>query len=199
MTAIYLLRHGEIESDGISRFIGQIDVRLSPKGAEQAHMWREAFAEIKFEGIFSSDLSRCAETARIIAGDTGIEIQYRTELREIHLGTLDGLAMAEVRQNFPNEWKARGDDISGFVPEGGESFADLEHRAVQVVQKISSSHEGNILLVTHAGVNRVVICHALGAPLSNLFRIEQSYGCLNLLECKEGRFRVKGVNLVPGL
>jgi probable phosphoglycerate mutase len=197
MTTIYLLRHGEIESDGVRRFIGQTDVSLTPLGVEQAHRWRESFAQKNFEGIYASDLSRCAETARIIAKDKGGEVQYRPELREIDLGRLDGHAMDEVRQGFQNEWEARGRDICNYIPEGGESFSDVEGRVIPVLQEIICRHGGNVLIVTHAGVNRVVLCHALGMPLENLIRIEQSYGCLNLLEWKADSFRVMGINLYP--
>jgi len=195
MTTIHLLRHGEIGSDGIRRFYGQTDVRLNQRGLDQARFWRDSFAETRFDGIYASDLSRCAETARIVASNTAAEIQYLPELREIHLGNLEGLAMDDVRKRLRDEWTARGEDIARYVPEGGESFSDLQQRVVPVLQDISSRHEGNILIVTHAGVNRVILCHILEMPLSDLFRIEQSYGCLNLLASSGGAFRVLGVNL----
>jgi len=195
MTMIYLLRHGEIESDGIRRLLGQTDVRLSPKGLDQARYWRDAFSEIPFGGIYASDLSRCAETARIVAAGISAEIHYLSELREIHLGKLEGLAVDDFRERFRDEWETRGRDIARFVPEGGESFSGLQKRVVPVFQEISSRHEGNVLIITHAGVNRVILCHILEMPLSNLFRIEQSYGCLNLLESIGNSFRVIGMNL----
>jgi probable phosphoglycerate mutase len=195
MTMIHLIRHGETESDGIRRFIGQTEVSLTPRGVRQAHRWRNLFVTKNFEKIYASDLSRCADTARIIAGDTGAGIQYRSELREIHLGKLEGLSMDHVRSQLRDEWEARGKDISGYVPEGGESFSDLARRVVPLFQEVSSRHAGDVLIVAHAGVNRVVLCHALGMPLDNLFRIEQSFGCLNLLEQKGGSTRVMGINL----
>lgn len=195
MTMIYLLRHGEIESDGVRRLFGQTDVRLSPGGLDQARRWREVFSETRFDGTYASDLSRCAETARIIAESTSTEVCFLSGLREIHLGKLEGLATADFRERFRDEWEARGKDISSYVPEGGESFADLQRRVLPVFQEISSGHDGNVLLVTHAGVNRVILCHILGIPLGNLFRIEQSYGCLNLVASSADSFRVLGMNL----
>lgn len=195
MTTIYLLRHGEIESDGIRRFLGRTDARLSALGFDQARMWRDAFAEICFDAIYASDLSRCAETARIIAADSGNDVCLLSELREIDLGKLEGLAMEDFRKWFRKEWEARGKDIVGYVPEGGESFSNLQQRVLPVFRNIIPRHEGNILMVTHAGVIRVILCHILDMPLSNLFRIEQSYGCLNLLETKGESFRVVGINL----
>lgn len=195
MTSIYLLRHGEIESDGIKRFYGQSDVRLNLKGFEQARLWRDNLMGTPFDGIYASDLSRCAETARIVSETGETKIQVRSELREIHLGKLEGLAIDAVRRQLPKEWLARGEDMAGYTPEGGESFIALQHRVIPWLHEVSRRHEGNVLAVTHAGVNRVILCNILGMPLKNLFQIEQSYGCLNLLSFQDGHFRVKGVNL----
>lgn len=195
MSILYLLRHGEIESDGIRRFLGQTDVRLNSRGIEQARMWQRDFSETPFEGIYASDLSRCVETARIIAGSADSGVHYLPDLREINLGMLEGLAMHEVREQFPAIWKQRGKNISRYVPEGGESFEELRNRVVPALEKICFSRDGNILIVSHAGVNRVFLCHILGIPLSDLFQIKQHYGCLNLLETDIDSFRIIGMNL----
>ncbi len=195
MTTIYLLRHGEIESDGPRRLIGQSDVRLGSRGLEQARIWRDAFAETCFDAIYASDLSRCAETARIIASRTSAEVQFLPELREIELGKLEGLTTLEVRERYRDEWEARGNDVAGYVPDGGESFADLQQRVIPAVDAICRDREiGSILVVSHAGVNRVILCHALGMPLGNLFRIPQDCGCLNVLEHSGGQLRVRLIN-----
>ena len=200
MRTIYLLRHGEIKSDGIRRFLGQTDARLSPRGIDQARMWRDTFSETGFDGIYTSDLSRCADTARIISEGSGNDVSLLPELREIHLGKLEGLPMEEVRNRFRHEWEARGKNIANYIPEGGESFSDLQKRVVPVIQDVSNRHEGNVLIVTHAGVNRVILCHILGMPLENLFRIDQAYGCLNLIKSFGDFFRIYGINLagLPG-
>ena len=192
---IYLFRHGEIESDGVRRFFGQTDVRLSQGGVEQAKKWGAAFTGTPFEGIYASDLSRCVETARIISGGDGEKVRLVPELREINLGKMEGLSMTDFRKRYPDVWKSRGKDIASFIPEGGESFLDLQHRVIPVFEALSRKHDGNIVMVTHAGVNRVILCHILEMPLSNLFKIDQSYGCLNLLEPYGNGFRVTGMNL----
>lgn len=195
MTVIYLLRHGEIASDGIRRFWGQTDVRLNQRGMDQAERWRATLSATPFDAIYASDLSRCAETARIISVNRAEEVHLLPELREIHLGKLEGLAMDEVRINLRKEWEDRGRDISNYVPEGGESFSDLQRRVVPMFGALSRRHDGNMLIVAHAGVNRIILCHILEMPLSNLFKIEQYFGCLNLLEWHGGGFRITGMNL----
>ena len=196
---IFLLRHGHVEFSGAEsgspkRFHGQTDTPLSHTGREQARVWHSELAEKKVTGIYASDLVRCAETARIIAGKESVEVQLLPALREINLGKLEGLSMDFVRTRFPEEWKKRGNDLLHYRPEGGESFADLEKRVLPAFETIAGKHEGNTLIVAHAGVNRMILCRILGIPISNLFRIGQSYGCLNILEPHNDFFRVMCLN-----
>lgn len=196
---IFLLRHGRIEFSGSEsgdprRFLGQTDVPLSHMGREQAQRWQTEFAGKNLKRIFSSDLARCAETARIIAGRGPVKVRLLPELREIHLGKLEGLTMDFVRTRLGDEWHNRGNDLLHHRPEGGESFADLKNRVLPVFETIARGHGDNILIVAHAGVNRMILCHILGIPVSNLFRIVQSHGCLNILEPYKDFFRVVCVN-----
>lgn len=191
---IFLLRHGEIKTQGPKRFIGQTDAELAEKGRMQARTWAGAWAEVPFEQIYSSDLSRCTETARIIAESRPVNVQLLPELREINLGNLEGLSMDFVRRELPEQWRKRGDDIANFTPQGGESFTDLHNRALPVFETIVQKHSGNVLIVAHAGVNRVILCHILGMPVSSVFRIAQSSGCLNTFERRVQGLQVTGLN-----
>lgn len=191
---IFLLRHGEIKTQGPGRFIGQTDAALAEKGRLQARKWAEAWAEITFEQIYSSDLSRCAETAAIIAESRPAEMRFLSDLREIHLGDLEGLSMDFVRREFPEQWRKRGEDIASFTPQGGESFTDLHNRVIPAFETIVQNHSGNVLIIAHAGVNRVILCHVLGMPVSSVFRIAQSSGCLNTFEPTLEGLQVSGIN-----
>jgi len=106
--------------------------------------------------------------------------------------------MVTVKSCYPEEWNRRGEDIAGYRPPGGESFSDLSSRIVPVFQEIVSRGLEKVLIVGHAGVNRVILCHVLGMPLANLLRICQDYGCLNIIEQSEGSFRIRVMNMRPG-
>jgi probable phosphoglycerate mutase len=185
---IYLLRHGEIEHPGGRRFVGQTDFPLNEKGISQAQHWREALSKTAFERIYCSDLTRTRRTAEIIASGQAhpAKIQAAAELREISLGEWDGLLMAEVRERFPEEWRKRGEDFVSYRPPGGESFADLQARAVPFFEQIAAlSTASGSLVVTHAGVIRVILCHILGMPPADLFRLRLDYACLNIVDCEK--------------
>jgi alpha-ribazole phosphatase len=192
---IYLLRHGEIEQGEKKRFIGQADFPLNEKGLHQACVWQQKLKAGLFEKIYSSDLNRARQTALIIAGRHQGKVQLLPALREINLGEWEGLPVAEAQACFPAEWQRREKDLVTFRPPGGESFRDLAVRIAPVFNHIVQGLKGDVLIVAHAGVNRVILCRVLGMDLANLFRLGQDYGSLNLLELKKDEWRVVAMNI----
>lgn len=222
---VYLLRHGQTIPERPWRFLGQRDAALSDAGRAQAAAWREALAGVDFAGAWSSDLARCRETAAIILEGRGFAAAPVAGLREISLGEWDGLTVAEVMSRYPGLYEARGANIAGFRPPGGESFADLSGRAWTALEHIllkahpdkasdvtNARHTeanpapgeartttgANLLVVAHAGLNRVLMARVLGMPLKNLFRLDQDHGCLNVLRFGPGEPRLLRANLAPG-
>jgi alpha-ribazole phosphatase len=196
---IYLLRHGDSRRDDVKRFIGQTDTPLNEIGRGQAEWWRKELSSFPFSRIYCSDLNRSRETAQIICKNSKGPIQELPELREINLGQWDGLPVQEVRRRYPGEFEKRGVDLVPYRPAGGESFYDVRERVVPVFERISRDLEsGRILITGHAGVNRIILCHLLGMPLANLFRLGQDYGCLNIIACEAGRCRLHAANIPPG-
>ncbi|MBI9092233.1 MAG: alpha-ribazole phosphatase [Desulfobacterium sp.] len=195
---IYLLRHGEITGAATKRFIGQTDVGLARTGLDQAGFWQTYFSGIHLDQVFASPLSRTVHTAKIVSGLTREEITLVAELKEINLGEWDGKTFKEIKETFPDQWKKRGRDLTGYRPPLGESFSDLSQRILPVFQRISADNPGNILIVAHAGVNRMILCRLLKKKLEDLFAIPQAYGCLNIIDNGKKELRVQGINLVPG-
>lgn len=191
---LYLVRHGELIVDERHRFLGQLDVPLSPKGKLQARALQEWFRRIPLSQVYCSDLSRSRETAEIMIEARAIPLRECRELREISLGLWEGCALSDIATRYPKAFRARGEDLAHYRPDGGESFEDCQTRARAVMSEILAMPPGEFLIAGHAGVNRVILCQALGVPLQNLFRIAQDYGCVNVLEYKGGVCRVKLLN-----
>jgi alpha-ribazole phosphatase len=195
---IYLLRHGEIAGSGhAKRYIGQTDVSLSRSGRQQANEWARNLSGLVFDALYSSDLKRSRETVEILAVVPSKPIHFRSELREIHLGQWEGMSMTSVQSRFPEAFQARGLDFGHFRPPDGESFLDLYERVIPLFEQIVHESRGKVLIVGHAGVNRVILCHVLGLPLERLFHLGQDYGCLNTIEKKNGFLQVKALNRRP--
>ncbi|MFH0731028.1 MAG: alpha-ribazole phosphatase [Pseudomonadota bacterium] len=192
---IYLLRHGEIDSEGEKRFIGWTDLPLNEDGVRQARQWRTKLSDTVFERIYCSDLCRTRRTAEIIGEKRGVDIRDTPALREIHLGEFETLRMAEVKDRFPDKWRERGENLFSYRPMGGESFSDLCDRVLPTFDTIAGDAGGNILIVAHAGVNRMILCRVLGMPPEHLFRIGQDYACLNRIDCGAKPYRVTAMNI----
>ncbi len=192
---IYLLRHGRIRSFPEKTYIGQADIPLSQEGIGQAEAWREFFRNRLPETIFCSDLARSLVTATIIAEAFSDRICVRKELREISLGRWEGIAMAEIRKNFPEQWELRGRNLKQFRPPGGESFSDLSRRVLPVFYDICSQSSGDVLIVSHAGVNRVILADIMGIDLNHILQISQNYAALNIISAGKTGMEVIRMNI----
>ncbi len=192
---IYLVRHGAIQPQGnIKRYIGQMDLPLSAEGVRQAEALQQRLRQVPISAIFCSDLQRSVETARIIAAPHGLDPGARPDLREIALGAWEGLSFAQVQQMFPQSYEERGRDLVLFRPPGGESFLDCALRVIPALYDMLQLTSGNLLIVGHAGVNRILLSQLMGNPAETLFDIAQDYGCLNLIFYHDFSFRLQVVN-----
>lgn len=193
---IFLLRHGAIRSpeDG-KRYIGWQDVALSNAGFRQAEIWAGYFSGLALDDIYCSDLTRCLETARIIGTRCALEPKPLPALREVSLGAWEGQRFKTVQTLYPQAFQERGDRIADDRPPGGESFRDLQARIWPVFEAIARRFSGHTLIVTHAGVIRVLLCRLLGMPLENLFCIRQTHGALNIIELRPENWRIQAINL----
>lgn len=196
---LYLLRHGSTHGSGTRRYLGRTDVPLDDLGREQAALWRDAFGPGRFARCLCSPLARSLDTARMVCGHAP-EPEAWSALAEIDLGRWEGLAMDDVRRDHPDLYEDRGRDLAGFRPPGGESFSDLRDRVVPVVESLlrdCGRADQDVLLAGHAGVNRVILCHALGMPLQNLFALGQDHACLSVVRFGPRGPRLERLNLPP--
>lgn len=189
---VYLLRHGRIEGHGTKRFIGQTDVLLDDLGKRQAVTWNKALASIHFNAVYSSSLKRCSKTAQLVCPKQNINIDNR--LNEINMGNWDGKTFDEIKKKELEEFEKRGSQIYQFRPANGESFKDLSDRIFPFFNSLETAglnHEithgqedpcSNILVITHAGVIRTLICHILKMNPEDLFKIKLAYGELFVLK-----------------
>jgi len=191
---IYIVRHGDIGLGRDKRYIGHSDLPLSALGEHQASLLKEVFSRVPLDSIVCSDLGRTQQTADIIATAHRIHPLAHVELRELNMGDWEEKTFSEIRTKYPKEYKARGEDLANYRPPQGESFSDCSQRVLPVFERLANSDVSSLLIVGHAGVNRVLLCHVLGMPLGNVFRLEQSYGCYNLISFDGFEYRLNYLN-----
>jgi broad specificity phosphatase PhoE len=165
-TRILLARHGETEWNRLGRWQGHADPPLNEAGRRQAATLAEQLAGDGIAAIYSSDLRRASETARIVADRLGLEVTEERELREIDVGSWSGLTRDEVRERYP-EGFARW--LAGEIGHDGETREALARRVVGAVETIARTHPGeHVLVVTHGGAIRALRRHAAGDPGESL-------------------------------
>jgi broad specificity phosphatase PhoE len=174
---VLLLRHGRTEWNATGRFQGQLDSPLDVIGRAQAKAAAVAVAPMQPDAIVTSDLMRAADTAAEVAAEASVSPVTDERLREIFLGTWQGLTRAEAREQFADEyarWQTGEDARRG----GGETYAEVGSRSAGcVVDWLDRLGPGSLLVaVTHGGTARATIGTLLGmdpdswwrlAPLSN--------------------------------
>jgi broad specificity phosphatase PhoE len=191
---IYLLRHGEITQSSPRRFVGCRDLPLTERGRTQAAWWGRRLRGVDLQAVYSSPLARCRDSARLAA--PGRNIAVEAQWREISLGAWEGLSVDEVRERFPEEYEARGADLAGHRPQGGESFAEVAARVAPLLEELATG-PAPVLVVAHSGVIRAGLCGLLGLPLGHLLRLELDYAGMCLVERGRQGWRLHGFNLRP--
>lgn len=182
-TRLYLVRHGRVAEGHTDRYHGHNDVGLSPQGVKQFEDLAAQLAAAPLAGIYSSDLTRTLKGAEIISRGRDLTPQAIPEFREVNFGSWEGLTFAEIMTQYPAELQERFRDLTNFRIPGGESLKDVRARATPKLQELLSRHANEaFLLVAHAGLNRVILSEAMGLPLDHLFRLDQNYGCLNIID-----------------
>ncbi len=193
---IFLIRHAEpVRIDKQKRYLGQQNPDLSPYGMQQAEKLGQALRTFSIQAVFTSDLQRAVNTASLIAGDHHCEQERIKEFREINLGEWEGKTFQEVQAQYPEEYERRGQDIVNYRTPGGESFADVQKRVLPAFKKVTEKATGNLVIVAHAGVNRVILCHLMQRPLQELLSIDQDYAAINTIQERMGNYEVIEMNV----
>lgn len=186
MRNLYLARHGRVEfPGGVARCIGRTELPLSEEGRRQAMELREYFRRHPVEYIYSSPLERCVETAEIIAG--GLRpVRVEQDLSELDMGEWENVPKWELKKSLETE------------PKWGERRAVGLRRFERVVREIIEQTEGDILCVTHAGINCCFLSRLLGTPLETSRALPQPYGGISRITFDEcGNMQAAEVGVMP--
>jgi len=167
ITRICLVRHGETDWNAAHRIQGHTDIPLNEKGIAQATATAQALKTVQFNAVYCSDLQRATETARIVATQLQLAVQFDARLRERHFGAIQGLTWEEAKQRFPQHYDPLRERVPDApAPEGGESLAIFSMRIISVLEELAARHPGETLLVVcHGGCLDAAYRAASGKPL----------------------------------
>src|SRR5262245_17517395 len=190
-----MLRHGSVEGAETRRFIGHLDVPLSPLGEAQLAAVARRLARLELAAVYSSDLCRARRSAEIIGAPHGLAPISVPELREFSMGRWEGLTGDEIRALDGEAFRAWMADVSGYRFPDGESLADLEARAWPAFEQIVDRYRGGtVAVVAHGGTNRMILCRALGLGAARLLAVAQDYAALSIVVRRHGRWSLRLLN-----
>lgn len=148
-TTLWLVRHAETDWSGTGRLCGWTDVPLNARGRDQARALAWTLAGRRFTSVWSSDLRRSVDTARLSHGTPTTD----PRLRELGFGTLEGLRWSEL----PPPIQGALLSFDGFNAPDGEPVDALRQRVLVFVAELPP---GDHLLFTHGGVMRLLLRQA---------------------------------------
>ncbi|HET7420596.1 MAG TPA: histidine phosphatase family protein [Candidatus Dormibacteraeota bacterium] len=194
-TRLFLVRHGQSTWNREHRIQGQLDPPLSAEGRRQAELLAARLAARSFAAHYASDLKRALETAKIVGARVGIPPTPDRGLREIFLAEWEGLRTDDIAQRYPDAWAKWVEEPDWDVVPGGEREADFEARVAGAIDGILRRHaHGDVLVVTHGGVIQVALHRIVGRPSQGLFPFRIQNASISLIEKRDGRMVVGGVN-----
>jgi 2,3-bisphosphoglycerate-dependent phosphoglycerate mutase len=192
---LFLVRHGQSTWNYERRIQGQLDPPLSEEGRRQASHLGRRLAGRTFAGLYTSDLKRAAETAQLVGRAVHIDPTTMAELREIFLGQWEGLRTEELASRFPEAWASWTVEPNWDLVPGGEGSAAFEARVGRALDQLFDRHpQGDVLAVTHGGVIQIALHHVVGRPGRGIFPFRIQNASVSVLEKRNGRVVVSGVN-----
>jgi alpha-ribazole phosphatase len=188
-TTVYLVRHGSVVGAETRRFIGHLDVPLSPLGERQMARLASRLRAVTLDAVYASDLERARQSAEILAAPHGLHPLPVPALREFAMGRWEGLTAEQIRGQDDVAFATWMADVAGYQFPEGESLAQLAGRAWPAFERIVAAHAGGaVAIVAHGGTNRMILCRALGVRAERLLALGQDYAALSVLECSADRW-----------
>lgn len=173
VTHVHLLRHGDVAQMGARVVRGQLDVPLSERGVQQGARlveWMRRHLP-RPDAIATSDLSRCVQLATLLGRECGLQPSLDARWREQSMGRWEGRTWDDVSSEEPQAVSAYWNDYWTARPSGGESLKDVQQRALGAWHELLARHAGGrIVLVTHIGVIRGLLCALLGVDGTQALR-----------------------------
>jgi alpha-ribazole phosphatase len=193
---LIFIRHGETEWNATLRYQGHANIPLNDRGRAQARAAAARLGSAHVAAIYTSDLARAAETAAIVGEPFGLKPVVMTELREIDVGEWEGHTPEELYRRFPDHMREYDRDPARTVRIGGESYAMLQERALVALNRIQEQHarDETVLVVSHGGTIRAVLCHVIGLDLGHFGRMWLDNGSFTELRLGSNGWRLLRLN-----
>ncbi|VFQ42939.1 histidine phosphatase family protein [Desulfoluna butyratoxydans] len=192
-TTLFLVRHGQTTWNVERRLQGHLNSPLTETGRKQARAAGDILAGTPIAAAFSSPSGRAVETANGIIGDRDISLTHHEGLREIGLGPMEGMPLAEAEKIHPKACRDFWEAPQDFDLPGAERYSQVQTRVLAAIDELFRAHQGQaILLVSHAIAIKTALAHFLDKAIWELgdIRLPEN-GRILTLQATDGHLALK--------
>ena len=193
MTKIYLIRHGEAEGNLYRIWQGSSEGKITPRGELQLEALAERFQNVPLDALYSSDRMRAMDTALALKrGHEDLELQTSADLREIHVGSWEGVAFANTVRSHPQEMECFNNDPDRFYLEGAETFPQVLERMKRILLKIARDYpDGTVAVASHGMAIRTILAWIQQIPSEEMRSLRHGDNTsVSLITVEDGAFSV---------
>jgi broad specificity phosphatase PhoE len=170
MLTLYITRHGETKWNTEKRMQGWSDSSLTENGVKNAILLGNRLKDIEFDAIHTSPSQRTIITANLIKGDRKIPLILDDQLKEINMGIWGGETLADLKDNYPEQFDFFWNAPHQYKSINGEDFFEVKKRVSKALKMIQDKYSsGNILLVTHSVVIKVLLAIFKELPIEKIW------------------------------
>jgi len=198
VTRLLLIRHAQPAEEAHGRCYGRLDIGLSARGRRRAHLLARTLERIPLAAVYASPSTRTLDTATPLAASHNLSPLVEDALREIDFGEFEGRSYDDIQATHPDLYRSWMQTPTRVEFPGGESYAQLHARAIEAMDAIRTRHRGSLAaIVSHAGILRAMLADCLRMPDEAIFRLDQSYGALSMIDWIDDTPLVRIVNAQP--
>ena len=196
MTKILLTRHGYVDGIKPERFRGREPLALTARGRAEAAAVAQRIADSwRPSHIYTSPMSRCIETATVIAKACGIAAKICDDINDIDYGAWQFKTFADAKAQNSQLFAAWFATPHLVRFPNGEALQDVAARVANAVRMALVRHpDETIVLVGHDSVNRALLLQFLDLPPSAYWRLAQEPCCLNEIDMTSQKACVRRIN-----
>ncbi len=193
---IIVVRHGQTDWNKKDIFRGRKDIPLDESGKRQAMLTARRLAEmdLTIKAVYTSPLHRAVETAENIAKIFGLKVIPKEELIEFDYGQWEGHSIDEVKKKYPQMYANWLNNPAQLVIPDGETLEQVTKRVQSGVKSILKEAQGDIVIVAHKVINKVVIGCLMGWDQDHFWKLEQELAAINIIEVGGGSATVEMLN-----
>lgn len=197
-TQLYLLRHGEVETQYHRVFGGRIDMGLSPAGHQQAAALAKYLKRMRFDAIYVSPLKRAQQTLAPLIESYERQATTMENLSECHFGDWTGLTWEQVHEKYQIHAFHWLEAMEMAKIPNGECGVKFRSRVEPCLKEILAEHAGQkVAIVCHGGVIRMILAIIFQLPLPKTAQFEIEYASVTHVSLNPKKTVIELLNFTP--